>query len=89
MAFSTDLSGFVDECGRAGEKTACDGVGGAGEVAGVECESESLSSSLQCDDSEESESGEDSDTTGDDGGDTWIAGMAAVCWTGRRCRRIS
>lgn len=56
MASNTDASGFVAECGRAGEKTACDGVKRPGEVAGVEWESESVSSSLQCDDSEESES---------------------------------
>lgn len=45
---------------------ACDGVKGPGEVAGVEWESESDSSSLQCDDSDESES----EVTGDDGGET-------------------
>jgi hypothetical protein len=49
--------------------TACDGVRGPGDVAGVECESESDSSSLQCDDSEESES----EVTGDDGGETSTA----------------
>jgi hypothetical protein len=79
MASNIDTSGFAAELGRAGEKTACDGVRRSGEVAGVERESESDSSSLQCDDSDESESGEDSEVTGDDGGETWMAGVAATC----------
>ena len=36
MAFNIDSRGFVDVSGRAGEKTACDGVRTMGEVAGVE-----------------------------------------------------
>lgn len=62
-----DVICFV-EWERAGEKTACDGVRGPGEVAGVERESESESSSLQCDDSEESES----EVAGEDGGATVV-----------------
>jgi len=54
-------------------------------VAGDECESESESSSLQCDDSEESVY---SEVAGDDGGETSTAfvrtGTAVACWAGKR-----
>lgn len=85
MTSNTFSIGFVIGCGRAGEKTACEGVRRSGELAGVEWESESLSSSLQCDDSEESEK---SEVAGDEGGETGTAlvGTAGECWAGRRSR---
>ena len=89
MASNIEPIGFAIECGRAGENTACDGVAGRGEVGGVEWESESDSSSLQCDDSEESES----EVAGDDGGESSAAlvatEMEVVGWAGMRWMRES
>ena len=88
MASIIELIGFVIELDRAGENTACDGVEGAGEDGGVEWESESDSSSLQCDDSEESESVVDGDE-----GETSTASArtetGVVDWDGIRWRRDS